>query len=168
MARVGIALGSNLGDRLANLRAARTLLLRLAPPGAAFLQAPVYQTAPGHCPADSPDFYNTVVEIEFDGTPCELLAQTRQIEATLGRTAAAVRNAPRVIDVDLLYVGAEMVASKVLELPHPRLALRRFVLQPLADIRPELRLPGEATSIAEHLRQLGDDEPALALVRVDW
>lgn len=168
MARVGIALGSNLGDRLANLRAARTLLVRLAPPGAAFLQAPIYQTAPVHCPPDSPDFYNTVVEIEFDGTPAELLTHTRQIEAALGRVGTAVRNAPRVIDVDLLYVGAEVVASEALELPHPRLALRRFVLQPLADIRPELQLPGEATSIAEHLRQLADDEPALALVRADW
>ncbi len=168
MARVGIALGSNLGDRLANLRAARARLVCLARPGGAFLQAPIYQTAPVHCPPDSPDFYNTVVEIEFDGTPDELLAQARQIEAALGRVGTAARNAPRVIDVDLLYFGAEEVATEALVLPHPRLALRRFVLQPLADIRPELRLPGDATSIAEHLRQLASDEPALALVRAAW
>lgn len=168
MARVGIALGSNLGDRLAHLQAAHALLVRLARPGGVVLQAPVYQTAPVHCPPDSPDFFNTVVEIEFDGTPGELLARTRRIEAELGRSAIAARNAPRVIDVDLLYFGAEVVASDTLVLPHPRLTLRRFVLQPLADIRPELMLPGDATSIAEHLRQLASEEPALALVQADW
>lgn len=168
MARVGIALGSNLGDRLAHLQAAHALLVRLARPGGVVLQAPVYQTAPVHCPPDSPDFFNTVVEIEFDGTPGELLARTRRIEAELGRSAIAARNAPRVIDVDLLYFGGQSLALEGLVLPHPRLTRRRFVLQPLAEIRPGLRLPGDPVRIDEHLRNLASDEPALAVVRAEW
>ena len=68
MPRVGIALGSNLGDRLANLKAAREALREVATPGATFLQAPTYQTEPLHCPPDSPFFYNSVVELAYEGT----------------------------------------------------------------------------------------------------
>lgn len=168
MPRVGLALGSNLGNRLANLRAAWDLLVLLGRPGGSFLQAPVYQTAPVQCPPDSPDFYNTVVEIGYDGTPADLLEQTQRIEVNLGRTAAAPRNAPRVVDVDLLYFGDLRVAASGLVLPHPRLTRRRFVLQPLADIRPDLKLPGDPLSIAEHLRRLTSDEPPLTLVRLAW
>lgn len=168
MARVGIALGSNLGDRLANLQAARDRLARLGRSASRLLQAPVYQTAPVHCPPDSPDFFNTVVEIEFDGTPAELLVQTQQIETDLGRTEGGPRNAPRVIDVDVLYFGDQSLALEGLILPHPRLTRRRFVLQPLADIRPELQLPDDPVRIEEHLRNLTSDEPALAWVRAVW
>lgn len=168
MARVGIALGSNLGDRLANLQAARDRLACLGRSGSCLLQAPVYQTAPVQCPPESPDFFNTVVEIEFDGTPAELLAQTQQIEAELGRSGVGPRNAPRVIDVDLLYFGGQSLALEGLVLPHPRLTRRRFVLQPLAEIRPGLRLPGDPVRIDEHLRNLASDEPALAVVRAEW
>src|SRR5690606_22565618 len=98
--RVGIALGSNLGNRLGNLREARRLLRDLAAPGEPFLQAPVYQTEPVGCPEGSPDFYNTAVEIGFGGQAHDLLDRTRAIEFHLGRTVAAERNAPRSIDVD--------------------------------------------------------------------
>ena len=168
MPRVGIALGSNLGDRLANLRAARDLLVSLGRPGTGHLQAPIYQTTPVNCPPESPEFYNTVVEIDFEGTPVALLAQTQRIETQLGRTVAGERNAPRVIDVDLLYFGEEILDSGALVLPHPRLTRRRFVLQPLADIRPELKLPGNDTAIAEHLRRLDSNEPAIHLVAAEW
>lgn len=168
MPRVGLALGSNLGNRLANLRAAWELLLLLGRPGGKLLQAPVYQTAPVQCPPDSPDFYNTVVEIDYEGTPSELLEQTQRIELKLGREATAPRNAPRVVDVDLLYFGELTLASSGLVLPHPRLTRRRFVLQPLADIRPDLKLPGDPLSIAEHLRRLTSDEPPLTRVRTAW
>ena len=168
MPRVALALGSNLGDRLANLRAARDRLVALGPSGGGPLQAPIYQTAPVQCPADSPDFYNTVVEIDYSGTPAELLAQTQRIEHQLGRAAAAERNAPRIIDVDMLYFGEVVLRSGSLELPHPRLTRRRFVLQPLADLRPDLKLPGDATSIAEHLSRLESDEPLLVRVMEEW
>ena len=168
MPRVGIALGSNLGERLANLLAARQLLRRLAQPGEALLQAPIYQTPPGACPDGSPDFFNTVVEIGYDGSPQELLQHTQAIEAALGRSRSAAPNTPRPIDIDLLYFGDATLTAAALVFPHPRLTQRRFVLQPLADIRPQLILPGDNLTISEHLARLSSNEPALALVRADW
>jgi len=164
MPRAGIALGSNLGDRLARLRAALAGLRKISTPGEPVLTAPVYQTEPRLCPEGSPDFYNTVVEIHFDGTAHDLLAETRAIEEALGRIRNSERNAPRIIDIDLLYVGNDRIADSMLELPHPRIGERRFVLQPLADIRPELVLPGQQTNIADQLEKLISDEPALEKV----
>lgn len=167
MPRAGIALGSNLGDRLGHLRAAIARLQEIATPGEPFLTAPIYQTEPRLCPPDSPDFLNTVVEIDFAGSPLDLLKHTRSIEQQLGRIPAAERNAPRVIDLDILYVGSETSAGDLLELPHPRIHERRFVLQPLADIRPDLILPGQAQTIAALLAHLPCDEaPLVALVEV--
>ncbi len=161
MPRAGIALGSNLGDRLSNLRAAFAHLREIATPGEAVLHAPVYQTEPRFCPPGSPDFLNTVVEIGFRGTALELLAKTRGIELALGRSRGAERNAPRVIDLDLLYLGDETNACDDLELPHPRIGERRFVLQPLADIRPELVIPGQDQTISGLLAALPPDDAPL-------
>ncbi|RYD38007.1 MAG: 2-amino-4-hydroxy-6-hydroxymethyldihydropteridine diphosphokinase, partial [Verrucomicrobiaceae bacterium] len=143
MPRVGIALGSNLGDRLANIRAAIAELRQIAVPGEPLLEASVWQTEPKLCPPGSPMFLNTVVEIAFEDAPFELLEMTKAIEKRLGRAAVAERNAPRVIDVDLLYFGERIIDTEELALPHPRITERRFVLQPLAEIRPELVLPGQ-------------------------
>jgi len=166
MPRIGIALGANLGDRLSHLQAARNLLLELST--GPLIQAPVYQTEPLLCPAESPDFYNTVVEICYEGSPLDLLEITQGIEKQLGRTEKVERNAPRVIDVDLLYFGDQIVDTEVLELPHPRLAQRRFVLHPLSTIRPELILPGQMKKVGELFNELDSDEPPLALVTQDW
>jgi 2-amino-4-hydroxy-6-hydroxymethyldihydropteridine diphosphokinase len=168
MARAGIALGSNLGDRLANLRAARRLLEALSPDPASLRSAPVYQTAPVLCPEDSPDFLNTVVEIETTASPLELLQSTQAIECRLGRPARAPRHAPRIIDVDLLYLGGTVFDSPGLTLPHPRLAQRRFVLTPLADLDPERVLPGHPVSIATLLATLDSPEPEPTLVHPLW
>ena len=168
MPRVGIALGSNLGHRLANLQAAMSLLRPVARPGDLLLQAPIYQNPPVQCPDESPDFYNTVVEIGYDGTPDELLKHTQAIESRLGRSHATERNAPRVIDLDLLYFGDQTHAVGGLLLPHPRITRRRFVLQPLADIRPKLILPNDHLTIAGHLANLSSEEPALTLVQAVW
>lgn len=161
MPRAGIALGSNLGNRSRNLRSALDALRQIAAPGEPVLTAPIYQTEPRLCPPGSPDFLNTVVEIGFDGSPLELLAQTRGIEKQLGRTRGAERNTPRKIDIDLLYLGDETIDDEALTLPHPRIGERRFVLQPLADIRPELVLPGQTQTIAEILAGLEADESVL-------
>ncbi len=164
MPRAGIALGSNLGDRLQHLRQAVAMLQELAVPGEEFLTTLVYRTEPMHCPEGSPDFYNTVVEMEFARTAPELLAATRRIESAMGRVRGDERNAPRIIDLDLLYFGDEQWATEDLELPHPRIGDRRFVLQPLADIRPDLVLPGEFETVAEMLAELPfDDAPLEAL-----
>ena len=166
MPRVGIALGSNLGDRLANLQAARDCLLEIATPGEPFLQSSVYQTEPLLCPPGSPLFYNSAVEISFGGDPFELLEITQAIERKLGRTGTPLRNGPRVIDVDLLYFGDAEIDTEALVLPHPRIGERRFVLQPLAEIRPDLVLSGQTASIAELLVRLQSTEPPLVLVKL--
>lgn len=166
--RAAIALGSNLGNRLHHLQAARDLIRKLAPADSDFLQAPVYQTAPVSCPDDSPDFYNTIVEFEYPGSPYELLDATQAIEFHLGRQPGTEKNAPRVVDLDILYFGDAIETGGLLELPHPRLTSRRFVLQPLADIRPDLELPGDDATIAEHLAHLDTDEPPLTLVQRAW
>lgn len=157
----GIALGSNLGDRLGHLREACRRLRAVALADGEFRCSLVYQTAPQHCPPDSPDFLNAVVELEFEGAAPDLLRHTREIERSMGRVRGEERNAPRVIDLDLLYVGEEQSASDDLELPHPRIAERRFVLQPLVDIRPHMVLPGEVVTVAEQLALLPHDEPPL-------
>jgi 2-amino-4-hydroxy-6-hydroxymethyldihydropteridine diphosphokinase len=164
MPRVGIALGSNLGDRAAYLEAARARLREVSLPGEPFLQASDYQTEPQDCPPGSPVFCNSVVEIAWEGNPSDLLEITQSIERGLGRTPAPKRNVPRVIDLDLLYFGEQIVESDRLQLPHPRIAERRFVLEPLAEIRPDLLLPGQTRNIAGLLTDLSADESPLVRV----
>lgn len=137
MARIGISLGSNLGDRLAHLREA---VDRLGPvrEGGHLLRSPVYETEPVDCPPGSGSFYNAVVEIESSLAPLELLAFTQSIERALGRPAVRDRNAPRTIDLDLLYCDQLVLDEPDLVLPHPRMRQRAFVVLPLAAIRPDL------------------------------
>ena len=168
MPRAGIALGSNLGDRFAHLQAAISCLREIAEPSAPMLCAPVYQTEPRFCPPGSPQFLNTVVEIGFGGTPLELLEIARAIEIRLGRLRGSERNAPRTIDIDLLYFGEVTLDHPELTLPHPRIAERRFVLQPLADIRPELILPGQHRPVREILANLVTDEAPLVPLKPDY
>lgn len=166
--RTGIALGTNVGNRIANLRDARDRLRNLMPPDTTFLQSGIYQSEPVDCPPDSPDFYNAVIEIDYIGNPHDLLRATQFIEWKLGRRASAARNAPRSIDLDLLYFDNVMIGDDTLTLPHPRLTNRRFVLKPLADIHPHLVLPGDETTVGEHLRKLDTDEPDPILIQTAW
>jgi 2-amino-4-hydroxy-6-hydroxymethyldihydropteridine diphosphokinase len=159
MARTGIALGSNLGDRAANLRAALDGLAEISTPGTPALVAPLFETSPVGCPDGSPAFLNTVVEIDWPVTPLELLEVTQALELRLGRAPNPVRNAPRVIDIDILYCGDAIVDSPHLVLPHPRIAERRFVLMPLAEIRPDLRFHPVTSSVIEILGRLANAEP---------
>mgnify|MGYP001966988735 FL=1 len=168
MVRAGIALGSNLGDRISNICAARDLLRKLKPGESACIQAPIYRSSPVNCPENSPDFFNTVVEINYSGTPARLLEQTQAIEVELGRTPGSPPNSPRVIDLDILYLGEHITDSQDLLIPHPRMTQRRFVMQPLSDIRPSMTLPGDSVSVLEHLRSLPSDEAQLTLVEKDW
>lgn len=166
--RAGISLGSNLGDRLSNLRKGRDLLVKLMPEGTSYHQSGVYQSEPVDCPPDSRDFFNAVIEIDFIGTPHDLLKATQGIEFHVGRIAVAQRNAPRVLDLDILYFEDEVMDEDILTLPHPELTSRRFVLKPLTDIRPQLILPGDISTVGEHLRQLDSDEPEPFLMQTLW
>lgn len=155
--RFGIALGSNLGDRAANLRRGVELLRERVPKFVLLASAPVYETDPVDCAPDTQAFLNTVIEIEAGCAPPELHAHLQAVESALGRPAVRERNSPRTLDLDLLYADDLVSDAPALILPHPRLHLRRFVLQPLADIRPELVIPGQAVSVSTLLAALSND-----------
>ena len=164
----GIALGSNLGDRLHHLRAAMHQILRVTPRTRLIAAAPLYESEPVDCPEGSLWFFNTVVEITTDLGPLALLHELRRIEAVLGRPNLHGHHAPRTVDLDLLYVDDVVMQHPELILPHPRLAQRRFELQPLADIRPGLVLPGQSHHVAALLAELDSPEPPLRLVEREW
>jgi 2-amino-4-hydroxy-6-hydroxymethyldihydropteridine diphosphokinase len=157
--RAGIALGSNLGDRLMNLSAARHQIAELPDAESPMLASAAYETEPVNCEPGAPTFLNAVIEIGYRGAPAELLAQLRGIETKLGRPAAHRRNVSRLVDLDLLYFGDLQSSSPDLQVPHPRIAARRFVLEPLAEIRPDLVLVGQTRTVAELLDSLPDREP---------
>ncbi|MFK7910901.1 MAG: 2-amino-4-hydroxy-6-hydroxymethyldihydropteridine diphosphokinase [Akkermansiaceae bacterium] len=166
--RTGIALGSNLGNRLTHIQVARDMLRNLVESESLYMQAPIYQSEPVGCPPESPDFFNTVIEIDYVGRAYELLEFTQGIEFHLGRDIVHQENAPRIIDIDILYFGDQTIKDSILNIPHPEMTSRRFVLQPLADIRPNLILPGDKATISEHLKHLDSGEPPLSLVQSDW
>ena len=165
--RIGIALGSNLGDRLANLRAARQAIVDPAADESSVLASRVYETEPIDCEPGAGKFLNAVLEIDFDGDPTELLQKMIGIEESLGRDRDHARNLSRKIDIDLLYAGDLNVANEELRLPHPRLHQRRFVLQPLADIRPDLVLPNQTKSVSELLAQ-SQDSTKMTCFAKEW
>ncbi len=154
--RTGIALGSNLGDRLANLAAGRDAVMKLPGVSAPMLPSRVYETEPVGTGPDAGPFLNAVIEVECTADPFSLLTALRGIESALGRPLRYPRNAPRTLDLDILYVSDLVLSDEKLILPHPRLHLRRFVLAPLNDIRPELLLPGQSQSVSELLAGLAD------------
>ncbi len=154
--RIGVALGSNLGDRLANLRAARKAIADLTGAKGSVLESPVYETEPVGCEPGAGKFLNAVLEIDYNGDPTDLLQKLIRIEESLGRDRNHARNVSRKIDIDLLYASELNVENEQLQLPHPRLHLRKFVLQPLADFRPELILPNQTKTVRELLAQTGD------------
>jgi 2-amino-4-hydroxy-6-hydroxymethyldihydropteridine diphosphokinase len=154
--RTAVALGSNLGNRLENLRAARKAIFNLANVKAPILSSAVYETEPVGCEPGAGKFLNAVVEFEYGGDPARLLEQVIQIEEALGRRRHHPQNISRTIDIDLLYCGDRRINDERLQLPHPRLHLRQFVLRPLVDIRPELVLSGQTNTVSELLADFND------------
>jgi 2-amino-4-hydroxy-6-hydroxymethyldihydropteridine diphosphokinase len=140
-----VALGSNLGDREAKIREAAFMIQ------AARLSS-IYETEPwGN--VDQPRFLNAVAELEPELGPRELMQRLLEVEALVGRTRDGTRWGPRVIDLDLLVYGSETVDEDGLTIPHPHLAERLFVLEPLAELAPDLDVPG-AGRVADLLSKL--------------
>ncbi len=154
--RTGVALGSNLGDRMANLHAARKAIAELSDVGSSVIASPVYETEPVDCEPGAGEFLNAVIEFEYEGEPLVLLEKLIRIEESLGRKRDRGRNISRRIDIDLLYCGDLTFEDERLQLPHPRLHLRKFVLRPLADIRPDLILPTQTQTVRDLLAQVRD------------
>ena len=153
-----VAIGSNLGDSAAQVRSAMQELQQFSPQR--LLKSSLWQTTPVDCPPGSPLFVNAVVGLAppMSETPETLLSKLRQIEKEFGRQPKQVPNEPRPLDLDLIAFGNETRATPELTLPHPRAHLRRFVLQPLNEIAPDLILPGQTQTVAQLLAALPADE----------
>ena len=180
--RAAIAIGSNLGDRLENLQMARDRIRTLEAVTWPAVQSAVYETSPVDCEPGAPKFYNAVIEIGFEKSADELFEALQEIERALGRkretpSASAGRegreapagemrkgNVSRTIDLDLLYFGSEERSEPPLQLPHPRVTGRKFVLQPLCDIAPDLRLPGQTKNVGELLAELPEQGKIVRLM----
>jgi len=144
---VYLGLGSNIGDREANLREA---LERLPAAGIRVLRvSPIYETEPVDY-TEQRWFLNLVAEAETQLFPRQLLAATGRIERELGRVRG-IPKGPRTIDIDILLYGSATIATRELQIPHPRMAERRFVLAPLADLAPGLRHPVSRRTVRELL-----------------
>jgi 2-amino-4-hydroxy-6-hydroxymethyldihydropteridine diphosphokinase len=147
MKKVYLSLGSNTGNREKNLQDA---VNRLTNPSLRILRiSSVYETEPMER-REQPWFLNLIVEAETSLYPLQLLQRTQRIEMDLGRKRLAAKG-PRTIDIDILLYGNSVIHSPSLEVPHPRLAERRFVLEPLAELAPDLRHPISRRTVKELL-----------------
>ena len=157
--RAYIGMGSNLGDRERALREALAALGAL--PGTRVAAASsIYVTEPIDPTGDQPDYYNAVAALDTALAPQTLLEGLQHIEQRAGRTReAGLRNTARTLDLDILLYDALTLDEPGLHVPHPRLADRAFVLQPLAEIAPDCVVPG-AGPVAELLRHVGDQRIA--------
>lgn len=149
MHKLYLALGSNIGDRAANLQAA---IKAVKPEVNATRCSPVYETPPwGY--HDQPRFLNQVVEAETDLAPSDLLDHLKRIEKLLGRERT-FKNGPRIIDLDIIFYNDLVINTPPLVIPHPHMSERAFVLIPLAAIAPNLKHPIFKVTVAEMLEKV--------------
>jgi 2-amino-4-hydroxy-6-hydroxymethyldihydropteridine diphosphokinase len=163
IAEAYIAFGSNVGDRRANMREARTLLAKHAE---ILTASSVYSTEPvGYL--DQGWYLNAVVKVRTELTPREMLNALQAIERTLGRERR-IRNGPRTIDLDILLWGDTVVTEDGLTIPHPRAHERLFVMAPWAEIAPDLVIPGTGRTAAEWRDELMGTSQVEAAVTGEW
>ena len=150
-----LSLGSNLGDRMQSLEQACKLIAS-HPDIRITATSPIYETEPCGAPEAfaALHYLNMAVIVETSLPPFALSDVVHAIEQTMGRCRTACPNLPRNIDIDIICHGAITLATPDLTLPHPRAHLRRFVLQPIADLLPGLILPGQTSTVTDLLRNL--------------
>lgn len=155
---IGFSLGSNMHNRKRLLMQAKNLIL--SAPRTDFVdQSPIYETTPVDVKPEYKDmaYLNSVVIVESDLPLESWLSYIGKIEKNLGRERTEDKNAPRPIDIDIIYAGDEIVDNSELAVPHPRWADRRFVVQPLADVRPTLMMPDVKKPVSSVLNTLPPD-----------
>ncbi len=156
---IGFSLGSNMYNRKRLLMQAKNLLL--SAPRTRFVdQSPIYETTPVDVKPEHAGmaYLNSVLVLESELPVESWLSYIGKIEANLGRVRTEDRNAPRPIDIDIIYAGDQVIDGGALEVPHPRWAERRFVVQPLCDVRPGRVIPESHKPVSEILRSLPADE----------
>jgi len=160
---VFVALGSNLGNSRQIILDAMGRLQTFS--GEPILKSSFWQTSPVDCPPDSPVFVNAVAGLvpRADETPESLLVKFQLLEKEFGRAPKTAPNEARPLDLDLIAFGNEIRNLPELVLPHPRAHLRRFVLQPLSEIAPELVMPGQAKTVLDLLCDLPEGETVVWL-----
>jgi len=164
----GLSLGSNLGDRATNLVEARRRIAAI--PGVHIVaQSPLYETEPVGVKPEykDVDFLNAILVIETIKPPSELHLLLTNVERDIGRQRTTDKYAPRTVDIDLIYAGDETIDRAGLKIPHPLWSKRRFVLQPLSDVRPDLLIPGYDKTVAQILAALPKGE-AVKLFQKEW
>jgi len=156
---IGFSLGSNLYNRKRLLMQAKNLLLS-APRTRYVDQSPIYETTPVDVKPEYQNmaYLNSVVIVDSDLPLESWLSYIGKIEKNLGRERTEDRNAPRPIDIDIIYAGDQIIDSGGLEVPHPRWAERRFVVQPLNDLRPNMILPEMKKPVSVILNSLPQDK----------
>lgn len=163
-----LSLGSNLGDRLQNLQNARRLLSVLP---STYLEdsSSIYETEPVGVENIYFDlrFLNAAIAVRTELEIHAFAAMTKQIEAELGRRKEPRPNLPRVVDIDIICAGSLSLVSKELVVPHPRWSQRRFVVEPLAEIRPDLLIPGSDLTVIEVLKKM-PQKPSVSRVDLTW
>jgi len=165
---IGLSLGSNLGDRLLNLKEAKARIL--ATKGISLAgQSQIYETEPvGVAPYNREWYFLNAVLIVESALPAPALAKRfKSIEREIGRDPIHQLNAPRLIDIDIIYAGDACFRDEALVVPHPRWAQRRFVVQPLNDVRPDLVVPGQSAPVREVLKDLSDKHK-IKLFKKEW
>ena len=153
MVEIYLALGSNLGDRAQNLEAAVAGLSDFVD---VTKVSPTYQTEPKYV-EDQPQFFNLVVAGRTEISSSDLLVNIKALETSLGRMPSE-RYGPRLIDIDIIFYGDELIDLPDLIVPHPGLAERAFVLRPLADIAPTKRHPASRNTVQAMLDDLPEDD----------
>ena len=153
-----VALGSNLGDSWKTILDALARLQNFS--AEPILKSSLWQTTPVDCPPDSPKFVNAIAGLvpRNEETPESLLKKLRELEKEFGRQPKKGLNEPRPLDLDLIAFGNEVRNSPELILPHPHAHQRRFVLQPLSELAPDLVLPGQTKTVSQLLAELPADE----------
>ena len=129
-------------------------------------QSQVYQSSPLYY-KDQEEFYNMVVEIDTNLIPIDLLSELKKIEIKAGRIAKNKKNMPRILDIDILAIGNLQIQSVTLDIPHPRISERKFVLKPWIDIAPKFTLPNSSVTIFDLLENTADSSEVRMVLILD-
>ncbi|MDD5678449.1 MAG: 2-amino-4-hydroxy-6-hydroxymethyldihydropteridine diphosphokinase [Kiritimatiellae bacterium] len=163
---VGISLGSNMGDRLAHLKNAKAIILG-SPGIIPVAQSPVYETEPVDVPPEfqAIHFLNAILIVKTLIPLPQLMRTFQFMEQKIGRVPSAIFNAPRPMDIDIIYADGLQIQEQHIVIPHLLWQTRRFVVQPLCDVRPDLKIPGQTGTVADVLAGLSDPHEVMVFAK---